>query len=108
MAELLGTVTIGISVAALAIQVGKSLVKLKLLWNSFKDIPEDMVLLIEEIEDLNQLLPEIEEIYDQAKSLNIALNTISFERCMVLCRKSAFRLKVLVETLSSISRNSPE
>lgn len=99
MAELLGTVASGISVAALAIQIGKSLIKLKCFWNTIKEVPEDIALLIEEIEDFNQLLLEIEESYDQAKLFNIALDSISSERCLLLCRKSSLKLKTLVDTL---------
>lgn len=99
MAELVGTVASAISIATLAGEIGSSVIKLKRFCKSIQDAPEDVAHLIEEIEMLIQLLLEIDESYETAKGLNVPLDTISSEKCSVLCRNSAVKLKTLMDTL---------
>ena len=42
MAELVGVVASGISIATLAAQIASSIVKLKSYWNELQDAPEDI------------------------------------------------------------------
>ena len=101
MAEVLGAVASGISIVTLAAQIAASVVKLKSYWNQIKDAPEDIMLLIDELDDLRLLLCAIEK--DQSRnpiSSPIMDDTVA-SRCLEHCRRGADRLQNLVDELST-------
>ena len=61
MAERVGVIASGISIAALAAQIANSVTKLKSYWDEVKEAPEDIQTLVEEIEALQLLLLDIIE-----------------------------------------------
>jgi hypothetical protein len=61
MAEVLGKVASGISVAQLAGQITSSIIKLKNYWNQIQNAPSDINRLLREIESLNLILCHIQD-----------------------------------------------
>lgn len=79
MAEIFGLVAGGVSIGALAWQIASSVVKLKSFLDQVRDLPEDIALLVDEIDDLYSLLSDIEA--DQCRnSYSAILLTITHHR----------------------------
>ena len=100
MAEL-GIVASGLGVASFAIQVGDSVMKLKNLWDAFKEAPADIKCLLEEIEILSLVLREVEQIHNSNER---SVNYPSGTRCLELCRRSADILESVVKDLDNDTR----
>ena len=100
MAEL-GIVASGLGVASFAIQVGDSIMKLKNLWDAFKEAPADIKCLLEEIEILSLVLREVEPIYNSNER---SVNYPSGTRCLELCRRSADILESVAKDLDNETR----
>jgi hypothetical protein len=96
MAEL-GVAASGIAIASIAIQVGDSILKLKSFWVQVKEAPEEIKLLIEEIEMLDLVLSELGS-GEAADSLT-ELEPTCAKRCLELCRKGAGILETTVKEL---------
>ncbi|TVY13607.1 hypothetical protein LARI1_G008209 [Lachnellula arida] len=94
MAEL-GVAASAISVASIAIQVGDSIIKLKDFWNHVKEAPEEIKLLIEEIETLGSVLSGVES--SKARDDPPHLEPAFASRCLELCRKGAGILEAVVK-----------
>jgi hypothetical protein len=60
MAERVGVIASGVCLGTLAVQIASSIAKLKDYWSQIKEAPEDVRMLVEEIEDLHLLLGDIE------------------------------------------------
>ena len=101
MAELVGVVASGISIATLAAQVANSVIQLKRYWSELKEAPEDICLLIEEVEDIQLVLSTIEEDQRCNPISRTALESISASRCLERCKKGADLLKNLADELSA-------
>jgi len=101
MAEVLGVLASGISVGTLAAQIVNSVTKLKSYWDEIKEAPEDIKLLIEEIEDLQLLLTEMEEDQRGNPMSSMILDSSSASKCLSLCKRGADTLKLLVEDLGA-------
>jgi hypothetical protein len=99
MAELVGVVASGISIGTLAVQIASSIVKLKDYWSQIKEAPEDIRLLLEEIDDLYLLLHGIEDDRAQNPISNSLLDQVSATRCIEHCKRVADRLNDLVYDL---------
>jgi Sec-independent protein translocase protein TatA len=96
MAEVLGVVASGITIGALAVQVGSSIKKLKTLWEEIQDAPSSINLLINEVGTLHLILCDIETNQAQNSSISSTHTVNSLSHCRV----GAERLKELVEDLS--------
>ncbi len=67
MAEVLGVVARGISVASLAIQIWDSIQRIKDFCRLVRDAPKDLEYILDDLNIINTLLPRVERI---ASSLN--------------------------------------
>lgn len=101
MAEVVGLVASGISIATLAAQITSSVVKLKSYWDQVKEAPEDLTFLIEEIEDLSLLLSDIEDDQRRNPISAVLLERSSVSRCLEHCKRAASRLSELADDLGA-------
>ena len=101
MAELVGVVASGISIATLAAQIANSVIKLKGYWSNRKEAPEDIRLLIVELEDVQFILSDIEEDQRCNPILRTASGSISASRCLERCKRGADLLKNLTDKLEA-------
>jgi hypothetical protein len=96
MAEVVGIISSGIAIGQATAAIAKSLVKLKDLWNEFRDVPEDLVFLVRQVEILRLLFEENESQVSQTGSASLPRSVqLAFE----LVTKGASELEVLVEEL---------
>lgn len=98
MAEIAGLVASGISIATLAVQIANSLAKLKSYWNDVIEAPEDITLLIEELDGLYDLLADIDKYQHRTST---TLKGPSILRCQEHCRRAASQLKEITVDLST-------
>ena len=99
MAEVIGIVGSGISIATLAVQIAGTVVKLKSYWDEVKDAPEDIWLLMEELEELNMLLSTIRDNLQRDPMSNTIAAAIPASKCLDHCQRGARRLQELTEDL---------
>ena len=99
MAEVIGVVASGISIATLAAQIAGSIVKLKSYWNEVKDAPEDIWLLMEELEGFKTLFSIIQGNLQRDSISNTTAASISASECLDNCQKGAKRLQKLTNDL---------
>ena len=100
MAEaLLGVVSGGISVVTVAAQISSTIIKLKSLYDELREAPEDIGLLIEEVESLGLLLADIREDQNHNFMPSETFDTGSASRCLEHCIRGANHLKTLVADL---------
>jgi len=96
MAEVLGIVASGISVAQLAGQVTSSIIKLKDYWNQIQDAPADINRLLREIESLNLILCHIQ---DDRAGWTYAGSNVGMQKSLELCKEGTDDLCGLVNQL---------
>lgn len=101
MAEIVGLLASGISITTLAVQIANSLAKLKSFWNDIIEAPEDITLLIEELDGLYGLLADIDKHQHLNPISSTVLNGTSISRCQENCRRAATQLKELTDDLSA-------
>lgn len=107
MAEIVGVVASGINIASLVAQIANSVTKLKSYWDELKEVPEDIGLLIEEIEDLYLLLYDIQDDQRRNPMSSKLLDNASTSRCLEHCKRGADGLKKLADDLGS-DINTPD
>ncbi|KAI0105938.1 hypothetical protein F4814DRAFT_452317 [Daldinia grandis] len=100
MAETLGVAASGIAVAQIAIQVGGTVVKLKQLWDEVKDVPDDVVDLMDQIDCLDPVLWEVEDSFNQAELPSTLWGDLASKSTTRYCRKALENLTAMVEELS--------
>lgn len=99
MAEVLGVVASGISVASFAIQLADSIKKLKDFVDDVRDAPEDIKYTIHELDTLNLQLADIEKELQQNPASTS--NDTSLQQCLSLCQKGTSALDSIVKDLES-------
>ncbi|KAI9647884.1 hypothetical protein NHQ30_004272 [Ciborinia camelliae] len=106
MAEVLGAVASGISVAQLAGNLASSVIKLKNYWDQIQDAPDDIAFLARELDNQQFILRSILE--SQLKLTSSGRPSNSFlERTLQLCQDSSDELNELVNALAQdINSNS--
>jgi hypothetical protein len=67
MAEVLGIISSGVAIGKATAAIPNSLIKLNELWNEFRDVPEDLVFLVRQIEILHLLFEENENQVSRAR-----------------------------------------
>ena len=103
MAEVLSVVASGAAFIQLAGQVAQSIVKLKRCWDQVKDAPEDIRVLVREIELLNLVLCQVQD--DQTEDVTLldsGIGTsakICVTKSLESCQEGADKLSVLVDDL---------
>lgn len=100
MAEVLGLVASGVSIGALAGQIASNIVKLKSYLDQIRDAPEDVAILIHEIEDVHSLLSDIEDDQSRNPYLTMLLDNNSASRCLEFCKRGVERLQILVDDIA--------
>ena len=96
MAEVLGIISSGVAIGKAAAAIPNSLIKLNELWNEFRDVPEDLVFLVRQIEILHLLF---EENANQVSRARHTPPPQSVERAIKLVNNGAQELEALVEEL---------
>jgi hypothetical protein len=99
--ELLGLAASSISIASLAIQLADSIQKLKAFCDTVKDAPNDLQLVVAEVEVLSLVLEEIVEylkVHERAGPRTAALPP-AVSKSLWLCQVSADGLRTLVRGL---------
>jgi hypothetical protein len=91
MAELLGVVASGISIASIAIQVSDSVFKLKEFWDTVKSAPEDIKNLIDEIQTLSLILSDVGNSTTPDELTLVGQE--SAKKCLDLCQKGSHILE---------------
>ena len=89
-----------ITVGALAVNVAKSVVKLKEYWDSIQDAPEDIHFLIERVDTLSQILRDVEEDQTQHSMSSKLLDDSTASKCLQTCKAAADRLTQLTEKMA--------
>ena len=100
MAEVIGIVASGISVAGLAAQVASSILKLKGYWNQIKEIPDDIQGHLLELELLTPILQHIQN--DQAQQFvpRLAFENDSLSQALNHCKDSVEELESFLREMS--------
>jgi hypothetical protein len=97
MAEVLGVVASGISIASIAIQIGDSAFKLKEFWDTVKEAPEEIKYLIDEIETLSLILSDIGNSEQQGDLTLVGRE--SAKKSLEFCQKGSAILEGVVKEL---------
>jgi hypothetical protein len=100
MAEVFGLIASGVSIGALAGQIASSVVKLKSYLDQVRDAPEDITILIDEINDLHFLLSDIEDDQRRNPYSAILLDNKSASRCLDHCKRGVERLRRVVDEMT--------
>ncbi|KAI0453917.1 hypothetical protein F5B21DRAFT_515030 [Xylaria acuta] len=100
MAEALSAVASGIAVAQVAAQIGKSINKLKQLWDEFQDVPSSIGDLLDQINCLDPALWEAEKTFGQASLPPMFWDSSLGSRTTAYCRKASGSLTELVDELT--------
>ncbi|KAI1735121.1 hypothetical protein F4680DRAFT_311134 [Xylaria scruposa] len=106
MAEALSVAASGIAVTQVAAQVGKSIIKLKRLWDDFKDVPSSIEDLLDQIECLDPALWEAENTFTQASLPPMFWDSSLGSRSITYCRKALSSLTEIVDELK-LQLNQP-
>jgi hypothetical protein len=96
MAEVVGIISGSIAIGQAAAAIASSLIKLKELWNEFRDVPQELVFLVRQIEILHLLFEENETQVIRAGPISPPR---SVERAFELVNNGAQELDALVEEL---------
>ena len=99
MAEVVGVVASGISIATLAVQLTSSIAKLKSYWNELREAPDDIWLLIEELDELNILISNIRDELPRNPTSEATLASTTALQCLEHCQRGVSRLQRLTDNL---------
>ena len=105
MAEVLSIVASGVSIAAFAGQIASSVLKLKSLIDQVKDAPDDIKLLIDEIETFQFLLVEIEEDQSRYPYSEMLAGSQSASRLLQNCQRGVEQLQKVVDEMATDVEN---
>ncbi|KAE9378461.1 hypothetical protein N431DRAFT_479482 [Stipitochalara longipes BDJ] len=100
MAEVLGVIASGVGIGALAGQIALSVARLKTYLDQIRDAPEDLKILIDEIESLHLLLSDIEDEQSRNPSSSILVENNSSLRCLDHCKRGVERLQRVVDEMA--------
>lgn len=84
----------------LARQIASSVVKLKSYLDQIRDAPDDISILVDEIEDVHFLLSDIEEDQRRHPYSTILLDNTSASRCLDHCKRGVERLQRVVDEMA--------
>ena len=98
MAEVIGIVASGIAIGQATTAITSSLLKLKSLWNEFRDVPEDLLHLVHELEIVYLVLAESDP---QGTSEICTPISRSLELAWQLTNDGAKELRSLVDDLQA-------
>ncbi|GAW26651.1 putative ankyrin repeat-containing protein [Rosellinia necatrix] len=101
MAEALSLAASGIAVAQLVKQVGKSIIKLKQLWDELQDVPSTIANLLDQIDCLDPALWAAENSFSQASLPPIIWDDRIASRSTAYCRKALDSLNEIVDELTA-------
>jgi hypothetical protein len=98
MAEVIGIVASGIAIGQATTAITSSLLKLKSLWNEFRDVPDDLLHLVHELEIVYLVLAESDP---QGTSETCTPSSRSLELAWQLTNDGAKELRSLVDDLQA-------
>lgn len=99
MAEVLGAIASGISVASFAVQLTESVKKLKDFVSTIKNAPEDVKYTIYQLETLNALLNKMDKEIQPSPSM--ILENANLRECLALCQQGTNTLVSVATGLES-------
>jgi hypothetical protein len=89
-----------VSIGALAGQIALSIARLKTYLDQVRDAPEDIKILIDEIESLHFLLSDIEDEQSRNPSSAILVENNSHLRCLDHCKRGVERLQRVADEIA--------
>jgi hypothetical protein len=101
MAEVIGLVASGISIAQIAGQVTSSIAKIKEFWDQVKAAPDDISYLLLEMDSFSLILQHIRDDLEQNALPEIVFNNDGVRQSLELCRSGAVELEELTNELTS-------
>ena len=99
MAEVIGVIASGISVAQLAGQVTHSVLKLKSYWEQIEKVPTEIRCLMRKLDSLNTILGHIQEGQARKALPDLVFANACVEQSLELCKEGEDQLSALVEEL---------
>jgi hypothetical protein len=108
MAEVLGVVASGISVASLAIQIFDSIQRIKEFCRLVRDAPKDLEYIADDLSIINSLLPQVDRIASALNTSSAAgLETVQYDSKdsgdgRLLIQRSISHCKVAVDALDKL------
>lgn len=105
MAETLGIVASGITVAQIASQAGGAVLKLKQLWDEVHDVPDTITDLMEQIDCLDPALWEAEQHFNHQNISPLLWDHTAARRSAEYCRKALEKLSEITSDLSALVRS---
>jgi hypothetical protein len=103
MAEVIGIIASGVAIGQATTAITSSLLKLKSLWNEFRDVPEDLLHLVHELEIVYLVLAESDP---QDTSGTHSPSSRSLRLAWQLTNDGAKELKSLVDDLQAELRHN--
>jgi hypothetical protein len=100
MAEVIGIVASGISIAQIAGQVASSIVKIKNFWDQVKAAPDDINHLLREVDSFSLILQHIRDDLIHNALPELFLNNSCVRQSLELCRGGAVELEELANDLA--------
>ncbi|KAH6674255.1 hypothetical protein B0J14DRAFT_539955 [Halenospora varia] len=101
MAEAIGLLASGLSIAHLASEVTRTIIRLKDYWDQIKDAPSEIILLLREIESIGLIMCHIQDDTRNLKGMSTAGN-IHLLQSLELCNEGVGHLTSLVNELGEM------
>jgi hypothetical protein len=99
MAEVLGVVASGVSIAQLTGQIATSIIRLKGFWDQVKNAPDEISNLIKELEVLNDVLCDLEP-RETTSPPDFMAGSHAFRQSLTLCYEATRELCNLADSLN--------
>jgi hypothetical protein len=99
MAEVIGVIASGISIAQIAGQVTSSIVKIKDFWDQIKTAPDDINYLLKELDSFSLILQHIRDDLTRDALPELVFNSDGLRQGLELCRSGATELEDLANEL---------
>ena len=100
MAEVIGLVASGISIAQIASQVASSILKIKDFWDRVKAAPDDINHLLLEVDSFSLILKHIQDDLTRDALPELLFNNDGIRQSLELCRSGAAELEELANELA--------
>ena len=95
-----------ITIGALAVNIAKSVVKLKACWDAIQDAPEDVHFLVKRVELLSLILRDMKDDQTENPVSNLLLDGSTVSTCLETCKAAADRLGQLADNMATSIESS--
>lgn len=100
MAEVIGIVASGISIAQIAGQVANSIIRIKGFWDQVKAAPDDISHLLQEVDSFGLILRHIQDDLTRNALPDLVFDNECVRQSLELCRGGAIELEELAADLA--------